>query len=430
MWVLAVGAVWPPSTAGAGTTGGDPWEEEVDRARQATLEYRYAEAGKHLRLALKIAEAHQQPGRVTDTLARLGWIARERGEAAEALTLYERALVLAEDDPGPRQESLVIALVGLATVRYDTSDYAEAARIYGRALRIERHNPEPEIADMLGGLARVCTALGYLSEADQLYELAFKSMLVLSRAQRVGFYDVAVVARDAAAVATRQGAVARAEESLQLAREAAEKQPGPDSPMMASVLSELARIRRTQGRFEEAEELYGRALEISERALGAHHPWVAIMYRDVADLCAERGTHELAEPLYWWALLVLEINAGTQHPETIGAALGYADTLDAVGKHDEAAKLRAQYEPRRKEGKARRAAMREDVRKVLESLSDLLPPSNVADEASESRDPVGDQGPVHGTNAENPAAEGDLRVSEPVRKRAPTSSEEGNKDED
>jgi Tetratricopeptide repeat len=69
----------------------------------------------------------------------------------------------------------------------------------------------------------------------------------------------------------------------------AEKERGPEHPIVGTALNQLAGVLRAQRRYGEAEALYRRSIAISEKALGQEHPTVgnvlnglAELYRDLA----------------------------------------------------------------------------------------------------------------------------------------------------
>ena len=60
----------------------------------------------------------------------------------------------------------------------------------------------------------------------------------------------------------------------------AEKKFGPNHPLVAATLNNLAELYRAQGLYPEAEPLYQRSLAIREKALGPNHPHVGASATD------------------------------------------------------------------------------------------------------------------------------------------------------
>lgn len=77
-----------------------------------------------------------------------------------------------------------------------------------------------------------------------------------------------------------------------------EQQLGPDSPLVAQSLNNLAVIFHTQKRFVTAEEYYLRSRTIWEAFYGLDHREVATSYNNLAGLYYLEGRFEEAEPLF------------------------------------------------------------------------------------------------------------------------------------
>lgn len=73
-------------------------------------------------------------------------------------------------------------------------------------------------------------------------------------------------------------------------------------------------VYRTQGQYAQAGPLYQRALAIKEKALGPEHPLVATSLNNLAAPYDDQGQYAQAEPLYQRALAILEKALGPEHP--------------------------------------------------------------------------------------------------------------------
>jgi len=95
-----------------------------------------------------------------------------------------------------------------------------------------------------------------------------------------------------------------------------EKTLGPEHPLLAIYINNLANLYRDQGKYEEAEPLYQRAIAIGEKTLGPEHPDLATWLNNLANLYCDQGRYEEAEPLFKRALAVYEQKLGANHPST------------------------------------------------------------------------------------------------------------------
>jgi tetratricopeptide (TPR) repeat protein len=91
-----------------------------------------------------------------------------------------------------------------------------------------------------------------------------------------------------------------------------EKALGPDHPLVATSLNNLAGLYNNQGRYAEAEPLYKRALAIQEKALGPEHSSVATTMNNLAELYRNQGRYNDAEALRQSMLAIID---DTDHPQ-------------------------------------------------------------------------------------------------------------------
>jgi CHAT domain-containing protein/Tfp pilus assembly protein PilF len=90
---------------------------------------------------------------------------------------------------------------------------------------------------------------------------------------------------------------------------------GPDSPKVATPLSNLAALYDAERQYAKAEPLYRRALQIDETALGPMHPKVGTDLNNLALLYVAQGHYAEAEPLARRAFQIDETALGPTHPD-------------------------------------------------------------------------------------------------------------------
>ena len=146
----------------------------------------------------------------------------------------------------------------------------------------------------------------------------------------------------------RQGNYDRA---MTVAREAlriAEQAGGPNHPLVALSLNNLALLYKTQGEYTQAEPLYQRALEIKEKTLGPEHPSVALSLNNLAELCRVQGQYTKAQLLYSRALKIKEKTLGPDHLSVATSLNNLAALYEIQGRYAQAEPLyqRALAHPR------------------------------------------------------------------------------------
>lgn len=94
-----------------------------------------------------------------------------------------------------------------------------------------------------------------------------------------------------------------------------EKILGPNHPLLAATLNELAQLHVEQGNYAAALPLYQRALAIYERAGGSDQPSVAAILNNLANLYRAQGNYDAALPVLQRSLAIAEKTRGLNHPE-------------------------------------------------------------------------------------------------------------------
>ena len=150
------------------------WETHIAAGVSAYKQGRYAEAEQWLRDAVKEAEAVKpQDLRLARSLNDLGVVYYAQGKYAEAVPLYERALVIQGKILGREHPDVALTLNNLAALYHAQGKYYKAEPLYERSLAIRENSLgplHPELLPILSGLAAVYRDRGKPSEADQVQD--------------------------------------------------------------------------------------------------------------------------------------------------------------------------------------------------------------------------------------------------------------------
>jgi tetratricopeptide (TPR) repeat protein len=368
-------------------------EEQASGLLNALAAYRhgplaaYALARPLYERALAICEkvlGLEHPGTAA-SLNNLAVLLHDKGDLAGARPLHERALAIYEKAYGPMHPLTAESLNNLALLLKTQGELEGARPLYERALAINETalGPEhPDTATSLGNLANLLTDQGELEGARSLYE---RALAINETALGPEHPDTAISLTNLGLLLQSQGEFAGARPLHGRALVIFETALGPEHPLTARSLNNLALVLHAQGDLAGARSFYERALAICEKALGSEHPDTARSLNNLAsllkvqgDLVGARPLHERALAIYekalgpehpdtnitrsHFALLLLASNKpdaalisgetalaahekllGQDHPWTKGSARVTADALDALGRADEAAALRACY---------------------------------------------------------------------------------------
>ena len=305
----------------------------------------HAQARPLFERALAISErvlGAENPGIAPD-LNNLGGLLRAQRDYAGARPLHERALAICERALGAEHPDTAHSLSGLAGLLEDQGDLAGARPLRERALAIREKalGPEhPQTATSLNDLAVLLEDQGDLAGARPLYE---RALAIRETALGPEHPQTAASLNNLGLLLKDQGDLAGARPLFERALAIKEKALGHEHPDIALSLNNLAFLLQAQGNLARARPLFERALSIYEKALGPEHPSTNRTRRNLANLLLAGGASLEALALSEAALAAHEKALGADHRWTKDSAAVTAAALDALGRADEAAALRARY---------------------------------------------------------------------------------------
>jgi tetratricopeptide (TPR) repeat protein len=299
---------------------------------------RYAEAQSLADRALALAErAYEPTGHVF--AARLGSLARVlgvQGDLNRARALHERVLAIQETHLGADHPDTAISLHNLATVLRDQGDLDRARALHERALAIQETHLGPDhpyAANSRSNLAIVLHQQGDLDGARSLQESALASFETYLGPDSVyTAWSLSNLAADLAAQGDLEGARSLQERALVI-REA---NLGPDHTHTAWSLNSLGSVLAAQGDLDGARGLSERALSIREARLGPDHHGTAESLNNLAGILRDQGDLDHARSLCERALAIREARLGLDHFKTAQSLDSLAGILHDQGDLDRA----------------------------------------------------------------------------------------------
>jgi tetratricopeptide (TPR) repeat protein len=285
---------------------------------------------QELVLAQRAHTAAPTPQTILDVvfaMSDLGKSQRKLGDLPGAQAVLQQAVALAEPPPvGPDHPRLAEALKELGRVLYDRGRYDEADATLQRALTMQEQLLGPEHEDV----SRTLTHMGESCIAQGNYR---RAKGLLKRAVAIAELHVVPdqLPDQLCAALGSLCAVYNRLKDHELAQDMAERQlalqeqfRGPHHPNVAASLINVATSLVGQGKSSEAQPMLERALAIRERVHGPHHPEVATCLNNLGSLYLDQQDHRRAKAAFERALAIREHVLGPQH-------LDVANTLGFLG---------------------------------------------------------------------------------------------------
>lgn len=279
-----------------------------------------------------------QPVEASDAWIEAARLRLATDRSTEAEQALARAVGVIEQARGPTDPALVRPLQIQGRLYYIQGRY-EAALVNvarARALLADRTDTAT-LAELLFEEGRALDALGRFAEAENAARVGLGLRLDL-----LGPDDplTADTMNQLANALMAQGRFAEAEPIFRRALGIYEVAYGRDSDTVALVLSNLGNVLRRTGRMDQAEAAYARAVGIAE---GVGDPFLLAQllnnygwYLHLADRDVE------AQPVFERVLAMAVELAGPEHPFTGIARANLAITLSGQGRHAEALPLFAE----------------------------------------------------------------------------------------
>ncbi|HEU5377619.1 MAG TPA: FxSxx-COOH system tetratricopeptide repeat protein [Ktedonobacteraceae bacterium] len=291
--------------------------------------------------ALLLSEEQWGPehSQVASPLHNLGILYWRQGKFELAEFCYQRALHIWEQALGPEHPQLASLLHNLGILYAEQGKFELAESCYQRALHIweQTLGPEhPQLASLLNNLGVLYKGQGQYALAEPLYQRALRI-----REQTLGpeHPQLAEPLNNLGGLYAEQGKYELAEPLLQRALRIGEQALGPHHPQLAATLNNLGIISTEQGQFELAEARYQRALSLREQVLGLHHPSLAVPLNGLGHIYSRQGKYALAEPLYQRALHIGEQALGLHHHQLAESLDGLANLRREQGQYEQAEAL-------------------------------------------------------------------------------------------
>ncbi len=298
-------------------------EVEVLSAQAGKLyeAHRYDEALKLMRQGLEILTQELGPDHpdVGIFLNNLGLIYSTKGDAASAVTVYERAVVITEKAKGANDPSLATMLGNLGLSYYLSGDLVRAEPPLLRAIAIDEQALGAEhamVAQLTSNLALIYGARGEIARAETLYQ---RALTIYEKALGAEHPAVAQTLGSLAVIYTVHRDFANAEKTYNRVLEIYQKTLAPDDLNFITFGSNLSQFYAVKGDYDTAVQLMQHALELSEKSVGPDNPFRAQMIMNLATSEQAKGDFAAAGPHFERAIALYENSVGGMHPDVANA---------------------------------------------------------------------------------------------------------------
>lgn len=265
------------------------------------------------------------------------------GDAKQARQRMERLVQLREEVLGPDNEDTLSSLHNLATMRIMTGDKDGALKLQRRLVEVQTRRLGAEHPQTLAERNNLGTMLIDSGKPAQALPIL---QSVLEARQRVLGDDNPQTIRTKLNLSTLYARIGKFDKAMALQAEVVEARTrllGPRHPDTIYILVNQAATLHQAGKSKQSLALLERVLPLAREVLGDRHPQTQAALQIRADDADELGDTALAAASYRTLLDIRRKALGDKDRGTIGAAWNLEGELIALGKHAEAARVRARY---------------------------------------------------------------------------------------
>ena len=296
-------------------------------------------------LAATVGAAYAQSDETVDALNAKVEELYKIGKHADAVSIAQRAITLAEQQSGADHPSVAQSLEKLAILYFRQGRYVDAEPLHRRALAIREGTlgpDHPDVAATQNNLAVVLHTQGRHDDAEPLFQRALR---IRERVLGPDHPDVGTTLNNLAVHYAVVGRYAEAELSYRRSLTIRETALGPDHASVGESLNNLAMLFESQGRHVDAAALLQRAFAIRHKAMGeihqgtsfgpAHHEFV-VTSNNLATIFYTQGHYAEAEQVFRAIVSLLEVVLGADHADVGTALNNVAEVYRAQGRYADA----------------------------------------------------------------------------------------------
>lgn len=268
------------------------WRDEMDQGLEAFYQTAYPLADSHFRVAINLCK--QDSDEYIETARCLGVTLYNEQQDIEALGYLQKALKLTRKRLKHESLDLGGIMFWNARVLERVGQYPEAEKLYLETLAIYKENTGPLSFEYINTAVDYANFLCLLNRFDEALPIAQEAYLV--DMQDCGLHNA---------------------NTLQAGKC-------------------LAKVYNRLRRFDEAETLLNQNLELSRQIYGEKTQQTAQCYLELANHCSAAKDFERANLLYNGIIDMLKVAIGYGEITLIDTELGYARSLEAENKMDQA----------------------------------------------------------------------------------------------
>ncbi|CAF1438646.1 unnamed protein product [Adineta steineri] len=266
----------------------------------------------------------------------LGLIKDDLGKYQEALTFYEKSLVIREKAFPTNHLNLAASYNNIGLVHYSIANYPKALSSFEKALEIKQQSlppNHPDLAMSYNNIGSVHSDMANYPKALSSHEEALK---IRQQALPPNHPDLAMSYNNIGSVHFDMANYSKALSSHEKALEIRQQLLPPNHPSLASSYDNIGEVHRNMANYPKALSFHEKALEIKQQSLPSNHPHFAYSYENIGLVHNYMGNYSKALSSHEKALKIRQQSLPPNHPDLAMSYNNIGLVRDSMGNYPEA----------------------------------------------------------------------------------------------
>ncbi|CAF1219629.1 unnamed protein product [Adineta steineri] len=246
---------------------------------------------------------------------QLGSIKDDQGKYEEALTFYEKSLVIRQKTLPPNHPDLAKSYNNIGLVHYNMGNYPKALSSLEKALEIQQHSVpsnHPDLATTYNNIGEVHRNMGNHPKALVSHEKALK---IRQQSLPPNHPDLASSYNNIGNVHAGMGNYPKVLSFHEKALEIRQQSLPLNHPDLASSYNNIGNVHKDMKNYPKALSSHEKALEIRQQSLPPNHPNLAYSYNNIGEAYNNMGNYPKALFYFEKALEILQQSLPPNHPD-------------------------------------------------------------------------------------------------------------------
>ena len=242
---------------------------------------------------------------------------RSIGEYSKALSYYEKSLEIRQQSLPPNHPDLASSYTNIGLVFSNMGEYSKALSYHERSLEIQQQSLPPNHPSLAGSYMNIGNVYRNMGEYSKALSSHEKSLKIQLQSLPPNHPDLASSYMNIGAVYYQMGEYSKALSSHEKSLEIRQQTLPPNHPNLAASFNNIGMVYFNMGEYSKALSYHEKSLKIKQQSLPTNHPDLGASYNNIGLVYENMGEYAKALSFYQCALQNGQQSLPPNHPTLI-----------------------------------------------------------------------------------------------------------------